>query len=753
MCPLPSPAYTFSNCVYVTEGDLSTLVEMVPKDAVGVDASADAIASRGLLVSIGDRVFSAKALSKVEQGRVALNQLQRTFVGARLDQEYIVRPFVPDVAKFYASELKFEIAPLRRGRPVAVEINCKELIEEIKDAFTKQVFRTGQQICHRHKSAPYKLTVTSVDHAVLNQQGEKGASSSSGEAMMNAQTELVFAKAADTPIKLTGQSTRKNTSRIMQVNFEDMGIGGLNKEFGDIFRRAFASRIFPSDVIEKMGINHVRGLMLYGPPGCGKTLIARQISKVLQGGGEGGDSDIREPKIVNGPEILNKYVGASEENIRELFKDAEEEQANAGDDSELHVIIFDEIDAICKSRGSSRDSTGVHDSIVNQLLSKIDGVNALNNILLIGMTNRLDMLDSALLRPGRFEVQIEIGLPDEDGRVQILNIHTRKMRNAGYLADDIDIAHLATETKNFSGAEIEGLVKSAASYAFQRRVDVNNLSKPLSPEDLIVEASDFEHALQEVHPAFGVQEDELALCYRNGIVDYSSDFARLKETLMELVNQVKTSDRTPLLSVLLSGGPGSGKTALAASIGAASGFPFVKVISADSLIGMGETSKCSAIAEVFHDAYKSPLSMIIIDDLERLIEFVSIGPRFSNQVLQALLVLTKKSPPKPDRRLLIVGTTSIPHLLEEMELTKVFNVSLPVPMLESSDHVLAVLEQMMQGKQANESPSAADLQAMADACTKPIGIKKLLLVLEMAAAQDGPLSVNRFMECLQNVGF
>ena len=119
-------------------------------------------------------------------------------------------------------------------------------------------------------------------------------------------------------------------------------------------------------------------MLLYGPPGCGKTLTARQIGKMLSA---------REPKVVNGPEILNKFVGESESNIRKLFEDAEEEQKRLGNSSGLHIIIFDEIDAICKQRGSKRDG-GVHDTVVNQLLSKIDGVEPLNNILVIGMTNR-----------------------------------------------------------------------------------------------------------------------------------------------------------------------------------------------------------------------------------------------------------------------------------------------------------------------------------------------------------------------------
>lgn len=166
------------------------------------------------------------------------------------------------------------------------------------------------------------------------------------------------------PLKFKASSKRMATNSIIKPDFkfEDMGIGGLDNEFAQIFRRAFASRIFPPGLVDKLGIQHVKGLLLYGPPGTGKTLIARQIGKFLEA---------EEPKVVNGPEILNKFVGQSEENIRKLFADAEKEYKAKGDESNLHIIIFDELDAICKQRGGKNDGTGVGDSVVNQLLSKV----------------------------------------------------------------------------------------------------------------------------------------------------------------------------------------------------------------------------------------------------------------------------------------------------------------------------------------------------------------------------------------------
>jgi vesicle-fusing ATPase len=230
-------------------------------------------------------------------------------------------------------------------------------------------------------------------------------------------------------------------------------------------------------------------------------------------------------------------------------------------------------------------------------------------------------------------------------------------------------------TKNFSGAEIEGLGKSAVSFALHRQVDVEDLSKSVDEENMRVTMQDFDAALEEVIPAFGSDKASLETYRLNGIIPYSDAFTHLYNTARMLVQQCHSSEKTPMVSLLLDGPMGSGTTALAATIAIDSGFPFVKIITSDNMVGYTEAAKCSKIAKVFDDAYKSTQSIIVLDDLERLLEYVPIGPRFSNAVLQTLLVLVKRMPP-PGRKLFVVGTTCNGHVLSIMDLSSAFQVML-----------------------------------------------------------------------------
>lgn len=466
---------------------------------------------------------------------------------------------------------------------------------------------------------------------------------------------------------------------------ENMGIGGLDTEFQQIFRRAFASRIISPDLVENLGLRHVKGLLLYGPPGTGKTLIARQIGKML---------NVKEPKIVNGPEMLLKYVGSSEENIRNLFKEAEQEYKLKGESSQLHIIIFDELDSVFKQRGSRGDGTGVGDNVVNQLLAKMDGVDQLNNILIIGMTNRLDLIDNALLRPGRFEIQIEISLPDEKGRKDILLIHTKKMKDNDLLGDDVDFDELASLTKNFTGAELEGLVNSASSFAINQYTKSENIAKvDQNIAKMKLTRNEFLLALNEVKPAFGVNEEDLNLNFPYGVIEYNRRIHSIFERLTSYIEEVKNSDSERLISVLLHGEPGVGKTAIASMIALQSEFPYIKMLSAENLVGMSEAMKIATIDNTFRDIYKSPLNVLVIDKIETLINYVPIGPRFSNEILQMLIVNLNKKPPG-GRRLLIIGTTSQYSVLKHMTLAENFTKTIEVKKITEISEVKAVFDEM-----------------------------------------------------------
>ncbi|KAG6924501.1 N-ethylmaleimide sensitive factor, vesicle fusing ATPase [Chelydra serpentina] len=395
-------------------------------------------------------------------------------------------------------------------------------------------------------------------------------------------------------------------------------------------------------------------------------------------------------------------------------------------------------------------STGVHDTVVNQLLSKIDGVEQLNNILVIGMTNRPDLIDEALLRPGRLEVKMEIGLPDEKGRVQILHIHTARMREHQLLCEDVDIKELSVETKNFSGAELEGLVRAAQSTAMNRhikattKVEVNMETA----ECLRVTRGDFLASLEnDIKPAFGTNQEDYASYIMNGIIQWGDPVTRVLEDGELLVQQTKNSDRTPLVSVLLEGPPHSGKTALAAKIAEESNFPFIKICSPDKTIGFSETAKCQAMKKIFDDAYKSQLSCVVVDDIERLLDYVPIGPRFSNLVLQALLVLLKKAPPQ-GRKLLIIGTTSRKDVLQEMEMLDAFSTTIHVPSIATGEQLMEALELLGNFKDNERSTIAQHVKGK----KVWIGIKKLLMLIEMSLQMDPDYRVRKFLALLREEG-
>ncbi|KAG0416697.1 Vesicular-fusion protein sec18, partial [Dictyocoela roeselum] len=233
--------------------------------------------------------------------------------------------------------LKIDVVPLF---DIIMEENVNDFVTAFKDAYKGYPFNLKQMLYFVRNEMLYKLTVQELDES--RQVG-----------VLMDQT-LVHVHSGSYKLIFTG--TEGNMLLKADFNFENLGIGGLKNEFATMFRRAFVQRIYDNDVIMRLGVSHVKGIMLYGPPGTGKTLIARKIGTIL---------NARKPKIVNGPEILDKYVGESEKNIRLLFEDAEIEYKTKKEKSLLHIIIFDEIDAICKNRGSSN----IGDQVVNQLLS------------------------------------------------------------------------------------------------------------------------------------------------------------------------------------------------------------------------------------------------------------------------------------------------------------------------------------------------------------------------------------------------
>ncbi|KAI1084860.1 AAA-domain-containing protein [Whalleya microplaca] len=683
----------------------------------------------------GSFVVTARPTEYIPPGCISLSDPQRTWCGISMTDAIVGERYEH---KIPLSNMDVEIGFASQRKITDVPYDQDQLADAFVKMFQGQIFAPGQRLLMDFRGIPLMFGVKTVQLIELGSEKSQPAEASSNPdargLLVPGTSEINFFKDAKSPIKLKGSTRKPASNAILRPDFKfaDMGIGGLDEEFSTIFRRAFASRVFPPGLVEQMGISHVKGVLLYGPPGTGKTLIARQIGKML---------NAREPKIINGPEILNKYVGQSEENVRKMFADAEKEYKEKGEESGLHIIIFDELDAVCKQRGSGSGGTGVGDSVVNQLLSKLDGVDQLNNILLIGMTNRKDMIDDALLRPGRLEVHVEISLPDEHGRVQILNIHTAKIRAINKLGDDVSLDELAHLTKNYSGAEISGLVKAALSYAFTRHTKLGDVTGVQgNPQDVMLTRADFMRALEDVKPAFGVSEEELTSVAPYGVIHYSPHIQSILSTGLSFVQAVRTSEKSPLFSVLVHGPLGAGKTALAAEIGLKSEFPFVKIIRPID-VGTNEAAKLEHLRRAFSDAYKSALSIVILDSVEKIIDWNPIGPRFSNAVVQYLGAVLETRPPK-GRRLLIIATTSQRSMLDQHGVFA-FDREIAVPAVKDHRELQALLA--ASGKfsgPADVNEALNELQSLTGTQEVGIGVKAVFSALETASVRDSlPVSL------------
>ena len=710
-CKLPADELASKNAIFVNFNQLSEI-----KTKTG--------AKNKLYAKAKGKILEICGAQGVDQGGVAMSKLTRKLLQIGEDDsinfEYM---FDKQPPKSKLTHIKFKVNP-RKKLDETIKMDDTVLIDIIKKLYSETPFNNSTLLYFTQKDLGMTIEACELEIDPLGPLSEER----SNKNIVN----FGFLS-IDTNIELTSENSRfKIQSKQMKAkqltkfgfDFNEMGIGGLDKEISNIFRRAFTSRLFPSSYIEKMGIKHVKGILLYGPPGTGKTLIARTLAKAL---------NVAEFKVVNGPELFDKFVGETEKKIRDLFANAEKDQKENGDDAGLHVIVFDEIDSICKARGTVSSGTGVNDQAVNQLLTKIDGVDSLNDIIVIGMTNRKDLIDEAILRPGRLELHIEVTLPDEPGRLQIFNIHTKKMRENKILADDVDLAHLAKITKNYTGADIESMVKLACSNALSQGINFTKAKIDIQ-KDRKVTMKNFLDAFGEIQPMFGVKSTEMENSIQFGMINYGENYEILSSKISSLFEQIKNSQNISLLSVLLEGEPGCGKTALASYLALHSGFPYVRIISPESLVRFMESGKYTAIYNTFEDGYKSPSSIIILDNIERLIEYIRIGPRFSNLLLQTLTVFIKKLPPTKGKKMLIIGTTSCASQMEDLGLVECFDRRIQIPNLTKKE-IINVL--------GNYQCKEEDKEKIAN-LVQNVPIKQLCFLIDRALQKNPVLHYEHF---------
>ena len=448
-------------------------------------------------------------------------------------------------------------------------------VELIKRAIRDRPIQAGGQIHFESLSAePFAIAETTPD----------------GKVRVTDSTKLKLSKGGRVGrvvASVTGEKEDDDDAS-PSVTYED--IGGLDDEL-DRVREMIELPLSEPEVFAHLGIDPPKGVLLHGPPGTGKTLIAQAVA-----------SEVEATFItVSGPEIMSKYKGESEEKLREKFASARE-NAPA-------IIFFDEIDSIAGKRDDDGD---VENRVVGQLLSLMDGLDARGDVVVIGATNRVDSLDPALRRGGRFDREIEIGVPNERGRREILDVHTRRMP----LADDVDVGRLAARTHGFVGADLESLATEAAMVAL-RRGRRDGADVPMA--ELVVTRADFEAAMASVDPSamreYVAESPTTTFADVGGLTEAKRTLERAVTWPLTYAPLFDAARTDPPTGVLLHGPPGTGKTLLARAIAGESGVNFVEVAGPELLDRyVGESEK--AVREVFERARQAAPAIVFFDEID-----------------------------------------------------------------------------------------------------------------------------------------